>query len=67
MDTYAGLFDEDRDDHASRLDVVAREAFDQQSSPNVPRDTKYDPNAKSRLGDLNPGPTHYECLPTVAR
>ena len=23
--------------------------------------------AWSRLGDLNPGPTHYECLPTVAR
>ena len=62
MDTYAALFDEDRDDHASRLDAVAREAFTKRSSPNVPRDSQNNPKSWSRLGDLNPGPTHYECV-----
>ncbi len=62
MDLYAGLFDEDRNDHAARLDALAEAAIESQCSPNVPQSGQRNPDSPSRLGDLNPGPTHYECV-----
>ena len=62
MDTYAGLFEEDRDDLGARLDQIAKRTFTQRSSQIVRIDSKIKAKSWSRLGDLNPGPTHYECV-----
>ena len=62
MDLYAGLFDEDRSDHAARLDAVAKAAIESKCSPDVPQNEEENQKTPSRLGDLNPGPTHYECV-----
>ena len=62
MNTYAGLFEADRNDHADRLDALAREASVEECSPNVPQSGENGQKSWSRLGDLNPGPTHYECV-----
>ena len=62
MDVYASLFEEDRDDHASRLSKAAEQAFSNKCTQNVRISTGNEPETWSRLGDLNPGPTHYECV-----
>jgi integrase len=59
MDTYAGLFETDRDEHARRLDSAISAA---RSAQNVRKTMVELPELRSRLGDLNPGPTHYECV-----
>ena len=58
MDTYAGVFELDKDDHASRLSVAAEKAFEDKCSQNVRTPPENEPKPWSRLGDLNPGPTH---------
>ncbi len=60
MDVYASLFEEDKDDHAARLSAAAKRAFSEKCSQNVRTSPENKPNTWSRLGDLNPGPTHYE-------
>jgi len=62
MDTYAGVFELDKDDHAARLSAAAEKAFEDKCSQNVRTSTENKQNPWSRLGDLNPGPTHYECV-----
>ena len=62
MDIYASLFEEDRDDHGSRLSDAAEEAFSKKCSQNVRTLPLNEPETWSRLGDSNSGPTHYECV-----
>jgi integrase len=62
MDTYAGVFELDKDDHAARLSAAAEKAFEVKCSQNVRTSTENKQKLWSRLGDLNPGPTHYECV-----
>ena len=49
-------------DHAARLDAVAKAAIESKCSANVPQNEEGNQKSPSRLGDLNPGPTHYECV-----
>ena len=65
MDIYASLFEEDRDDHGSRLSDAAEEAFSKKCSQNVRILPKNKPETWSRLGDSNSGPTHYESVQTL--
>ena len=60
MDVYASLFEEDRDDHASRLSKAAEKAFSNKCTQNVRTLPKNKPEMWSRLGDSNSGPTHYK-------
>ncbi len=60
MDVYASLFEEDKDDQATRLSVTAKRAFSEKCSQNVRMSTENKPNTWSRLGDSNSEPTHYE-------
>ena len=60
MDTYAGVYELDKDDHAARLSAAAEKAFEDKCSQNVRTSTENKQKPWSRLGDLNPGPTHYE-------
>jgi integrase len=63
MDTYAGLFETDKDNHAALLDRAAQTASSSDDcSQNVRTLPLKGRNPWSRLGDLNPGPTHYECV-----
>ena len=62
MDTYAGVFELDKDDHAARLSAAAEKASEDKCSQNVRTSTENKQKPWSRLGDLNPGPTHYECV-----
>ena len=67
MDIYASLFEEDRDDHGSRLSDAAEQAFSNKCTQNVRTFSQKAPEMWSRLGDSNSGPTHYECVRTVRR
>ena len=62
MDLYTSLYDSDRDDHGTQLSNAAESAFSENCSQNVRTGDPKDPDSPSRLGDLNPGPTHYECV-----
>jgi integrase len=62
LDTYAGVFELDKDDHAARLSAAAEKASEDKCSQNVRTSTENKQKPWSRLGDLNPGPTHYECV-----
>ena len=62
MDTYAGVFELDKDDHAARLSAAAEKASEDKCSQNVRISTDNKQNPWGRLGDSNSGPTHYECV-----
>jgi hypothetical protein len=53
MDTYAGVFELDKDDHAARLSAAAEKASEDKYSQNVRTSTENKPNPWSRLGDSN--------------
>ena len=53
MDIYASLFEEDRDDHGSRLSDAAEEAFAKKCSQNVRTLPLNEPETWSHLGDSN--------------
>ena len=62
MDLYTSLYEADRDGHAARLSEAAETVFSEKCSQNVRNTGPDGPDPWSRLGDLNPGPTHYECI-----
>ena len=62
MDLYTSLYEADRDGHAARLSEAAETVFSEKCSQNVRNTGPDGTDAWSRLGDLNPGPTHYECV-----
>ena len=67
MDIYASLFEEGRDDHASRLLDAAEEAFSKNVRKMYPcsRKTSQKRGAASEI--RTGGPTHYECVWTMRR
>ena len=62
MDLYTSLYEADRDGHAARLSEAAESVFSEKCSQNVRNQGPQSQDLPSRLGDLNPGPTHYECV-----
>ena len=62
MDLYASILDGDRQAHAELLNVARTRSLSDKSSQIVPTFDKQKGKSQSRLGDLNPGPTHYECV-----
>ena len=62
MDLYTSLNEADRDGHAARLSEAAESVFSEECSQNVRNQGPQSQDLPSRLGDLNPGPTHYECV-----
>ena len=65
MDLYTSLHEADRDGHVARLSEAAESIFSEKCSQNVRNKCPQDPDAPSRLGDLNPGPTHYEYVAQI--
>ena len=77
LDVYAGLFADDLDAVAARLDAAPSQLLADQMRTEPPdraasEASELDTSVKkvvltrgdtwSRLGDLNPRPTHYECV-----
>ena len=62
MYLYTSLYEADRDGHAARLSEAAETVLSERCSQNVRNTSPDGPDSWSRLGDLNPGPTHYECV-----